>query len=154
MGYLLLFVFWIILCEKISLEIVIFGIIFSLLVSYINSKVFTFMHLSNFYKFNKVVLYVKFIFLLIKEIFIANIQVAMVVLNPKISISPCLVKFKTNLKDNLSKAILANSITLTPGTITVCIDEDEFTVHCLNEEYGKGLTNSSFEKLLIKIEEK
>jgi len=112
------------------------------------------MHLSNFFKFNKVALYIKFIFLLIKEIFIANIQVAKVVLNPKIHISPCLVKFKTNLKGNMCKTILANSITLTPGTITVSLDGDEFMVHCLNEEYAKGLANSKFEKLLIEIEEK
>ncbi len=154
MKFLLLLMFWIILCEKISLEIVVFGIIFSFLISYINSNVFTFMHLSNFFKFNKVTLYVKFIFLLIKEIFIANIQVAKIVLNPRISISPCLVKFKTTLKNNLSKTILANSITLTPGTITVSIDGDEFIIHCLNEEYGESLTNSTFEKLLIQIEEK
>lgn len=154
MGYLFLFAFWMVLCQKVSLEIVMFGILFSILVSNMNKKIFRSMHLSNFCKLNKVPLCVKFIFLLIKEIFIANIHVAIIVLSPQISISPCLVKFKTNLNSNLSKVILANSITLTPGTITVCIEEDEFIVHCLTEEYGKSLIDSNFEKLLTKIEEK
>lgn len=154
MQQLLLFIFWIILCEKISLEIVILGIIFSFLIAYMNNKVFCFMQLSNFYKLLNVTLYVKYIILLVKEIFIANIQVARVVLNPKMNISPCIVKIKTNLKGDLSKTILANSITLTPGTITASLDGEELTVHCLNEEYGKALSHSSFEKLLIKIEEK
>jgi len=68
-------------------------------------------------------------------------------------ISPNVVKFKTNLKKDLSKTILANSITLTPGTITIEVKGDEFTVHCLSEKNIEGIINSKFEKILLKIEE-
>ncbi len=57
----------------------------------------------------------------------------MVVLNPKLPISPKLVKFKTNLKRPIAKLALANSITLTPGTVTVDVEGDEFEVHALME---------------------
>lgn len=154
MRYLFLLVFWIILCEKISFEVLIIGMILSFVIHYINNRVFTFMQFCNFFKLQNCIIYIKFFILLIKEIFIANIHVAMVILSPNINTSPCLIKFKTNLKTDMSKAILANSITLTPGTITVDVNGDEFTVHCLNEDYGKSLSNSGFEKLLFELETK
>jgi len=61
--------------------------------------------------------------------------------------------FTTDLKSDFLRTILANSITLTPGTITVDMSDDEFTVHCLRGEYGQGLVDSKFEKILLRIEE-
>jgi len=48
--------------------------------------------------------------------------------------------------------LLANSITLTPGTITVSLDDDEYTIHCLDASLAEGLENSEFEKALMKLE--
>ena len=48
--------------------------------------------------------------------------------------------------------LLANSITLTPGTITVALEDNEYTVHCLDRRFGEGLADSSFVRLLHKIE--
>src|SRR3989338_3754699 len=68
------------------------------------------------------------------RIFLAAYHVAIVVLSPKLKIQPGFIKHKTLLKSDLEKVIFANSITLTPGTITVDIDGDYLVVHRLDEE--------------------
>lgn len=68
---------------------------------------------------------------LIWQIVIASLQVAAVVLNPKLPANPSFVRFRTRLPNIASRVILANSITLTPGTITVELEGDEFLVHSL-----------------------
>jgi multicomponent Na+:H+ antiporter subunit E len=68
---------------------------------------------------------------LLKEIVRANWAVLKVVLNPKLPADPELLRYRTHLESSLARTILANSITLTPGTITVDIDGDDFLVHAL-----------------------
>lgn len=63
------------------------------------------------------------------------------------------VTFKTKLKSDFTRMLLANSITLTPGTITVSLKGDEYTIHCLDESLSEGLENSDFEKALMKLDE-
>ena len=64
-----------------------------------------------------------------------------------------LVQFEPGLKKNVSKALLANSITLTPGTITATVKGDVFYVHALDRDFGKGIENCGFVKRLKKLEE-
>jgi multicomponent Na+:H+ antiporter subunit E len=63
------------------------------------------------------------------------------------------VYFDADLKSELAKVMLANSITLTPGTITVSVEDNHYCVHCLDRELGAGIENSVFVELLEKIEE-
>lgn len=144
----LFLLFWIILCEKFSIEVFIFGIVVSSSVYYLNRHFF----LEGSFKTGKLPLYALYLLLLLKEIIIANINVAGIVLSRRMNISPCIVRMKTQLKSSLHRAILANSITLTPGTLTVKLTGDELIVHCLMKEYIPDLIHSKFEKLLLKIE--
>ena len=64
-----------------------------------------------------------------------------------------LISFKTSLKTKMAKMLLANSITLTPGTITVSLRDDVYMVHCYDKSMAKGLNNTVFEKKLLKLEE-
>lgn len=68
---------------------------------------------------------------LLKEIFVANVEVAKVILHPKLPISPRMVLFHGSQQTDLGRAIFANSITLTPGTITTGCEGQEFQVHAL-----------------------
>ena len=68
--------------------------------------------------------------------------------------SMVLVKVHTDLKTETARVILANSITLTPGTITVSLTEQELLVHCLDKTLAEGMEDSSFVKLLKKLEER
>jgi len=85
-----------------------------------------------------IILYLPYLF---KEIVLANLQVAYVVLHPRMLdlIDPQLVRFKTSLKRPISKVTFAQSITLTPATITVSIDDDEFTVYALTRAAAESL---------------
>ncbi|KDR94576.1 multicomponent Na+:H+ antiporter subunit E [Peptoclostridium litorale DSM 5388] len=94
----------------------------------------------------------KYIFLLIREVIMANVAVAKIVLSPKMEISPEIVEFESRLKSEFLRVVLANSITLTPGTITIDMQDGMYTVHCLKEEFARGLFDSEFEKILLKIE--
>jgi multicomponent Na+:H+ antiporter subunit E len=68
----------------------------------------------------------------------SNLDVAFRVLHPRLPINPGIVKVKTRLKSPLGRLILANSITLTPGTITVDIHGDELFIHWLSIEDSEG----------------
>jgi multicomponent Na+:H+ antiporter subunit E len=78
---------------------------------------------------------------LLWQIIQANIQVLKLAFHPNIStaISPKWVTFKTTLKGDVPLFILAQSITLTPGTVTVKINKNQFTVHAINELAAKGV---------------
>ena len=68
---------------------------------------------------------------LMKEIFVANVAVAKIILDPALPISPRMVVFPGSQKTDLGRAIYANSITLTPGTITTGVQGQEFQIHAL-----------------------
>ena len=90
--------------------------------------------------------------MLLIEIIRANFAIIRLVLAPDIEVEPCIVKFNTSLKTEAARIALANSITLTPGTITVSLEGDELLVHALNREIAHGLEGSIFEKLLMRME--
>jgi len=93
--------------------------------------------------------------ILIWEIIKANIQVAYIVLHPRMMdmIDPQVVRFRTTLKKPISRVALAQSITLTPGTITVDIVQDEFIVYALTREAAEGCPGLMEERLAKALEE-
>lgn len=68
---------------------------------------------------------------------LANLDMARRILSPKIPLNPGIVKVKTKIKSKMGKLTLANSITLTPGTMSVEVDEDNIYVHWIDVQ-GKG----------------
>lgn len=78
---------------------------------------------------------------LIRQIVLANLQVAYITLHPRMleMIEPHLFRFDSTLKRPISKVALAQSITLTPGTITVNIHENQFAVYALTKEAAASL---------------
>ena len=93
-----------------------------------------------------------YIIVLLIEMVRANFAFIKLVLAPDIEVEPCIVKFRTGLKTEAARIALANSITLTPGTITVSLEDNELLVHALNREFAEGLEGSMFEKLLMRME--
>jgi multicomponent Na+:H+ antiporter subunit E len=85
------------------------------------------------------------------QIVLASLQVAYAVLHPRMPIDPALVRFKTKLPNIAAKVILGNSITLTPGTYTVRIREDEFLVHSLMEVSHSGIVDGTLPGQVAKL---
>ena len=149
----LFFLVWIIFNGRVTLEIVLFGIAISGLMFAFVCK---FMDYSmekerKFYK--KFPLFCKYAVLLVKEIIKANLAVCYLILTRREVTEPVLVKVHTNLKTETARVILANSITLTPGTITVSLTGQELLVHCLDKSLAEGMEDSEFVKLLEAMEE-
>ena len=76
---------------------------------------------------------------LLWQIVISSLHIAYVVLHPQMPIAPRMVRFQVKLPHALARLTLANSITLTPGTVTIDVQGDEFLVHVLTETSLQGL---------------
>ena len=90
---------------------------------------------------------------LAKEIFKANLDVAKVILAPNMKLSPRILRVPTSQSSELGTVIYANSITLTPGTVSVDIEGDEIIVHALTQELMDGLTEGDMDKRVNYLEE-
>ncbi len=150
--FVLYFLLWIVYNGKFTLEIGIFGLIIAGVLFAFSCKFMDYSvqkELSNYKKFFQLIGYV---FLLVWEILKANMGVIHMILTEEEEIAPVLVSFRTDLKTTTGKAFLANAITLTPGTITVLLEDNKFTVHCLDESMAEGLDDSPFAERLKKME--
>lgn len=150
--YVLFFLAWIIFNGNITLEILLFDVV-------ISTAIFAFMCKFMDYSIKKELnLYKKsgyilaYIILLICEIVKANIAIIPKILTVEEEMDPVIVTFRTSLKSDFTKMLLANSITLTPGTITVALEDDLYTIHCLDASLAEGLADSDFERALKKLE--
>lgn len=87
---------------------------------------------------------------LVYRIFLANLHVMVLVFHPKMMdrINPQIIEFDSRLKGDYARMLLANSITLTPGTITVEVTAlGRFAVHCIDDPSGKSLPGKMEEKI-------
>ncbi len=76
---------------------------------------------------------------LVKEIILACLDVTHRILDPRLPISPVMIRLPVSQKTDMGRTIYANSITLTPGTISVDLGDDFVEVHALSEEAAEGL---------------
>jgi multicomponent Na+:H+ antiporter subunit E len=81
-----------------------------------------------------------------KEIVKSAWDVSRIIVNPRLPISPTLVSFKPSQKTTVGLVIHANSITLTPGTITIDAGKDEFLVHALTRSGAEGTTSGDMDR--------
>jgi multicomponent Na+:H+ antiporter subunit E len=150
---LLIIGFWIVLAEKLNLEILTFGVLVILMMRWLYGNQKVSIEDKRIPFVGSVGKYGRYLWLLIKEIIAANLQVAKIVLTPRIAISPRMITYETKLQSEFHKTVFANSITLTPGTLTVSLVGDILTIHCLRGEYGEQIKDSKLEKILLEIEE-
>ncbi len=89
---------------------------------------------------------------LLWQIILCNVEIAYPVLSPKSLVDPQLVSFKPDLKTDLGIVTLANSITLTPGTVTVEANEEEFVIHAIWHKSAEGIISGEMQRKVKKIE--
>jgi multicomponent Na+:H+ antiporter subunit E len=99
----------------------------------------------------EVVRFIKYLPWLLYQILLSNIHVAYLALSPKMPIDPKIITFKTRLKKDISLAVFANSITLTPGTITADIADGEYHVHALSKKVAEDLLTGEMENKVAGI---
>ena len=94
----------------------------------------------------------RYLALLLKEVVKSNIALTRMVYGRR-EPKPRLVTFRTPLEGN-ARCVRADSITLTPGTITGSIEENKMTVHALDEAFAEGIEDTDFQKALLKMQRK
>ncbi|MBQ8548037.1 MAG: Na+/H+ antiporter subunit E [Lachnospiraceae bacterium] len=149
---IVLFALWLIFNGKVTLELVLFGIVLSVAVYLFCWKFLEYSPKRELLALRLLPQGIGYFFVLVWEVIKANYSAISLIVSPKYEVEPLLVTFKTELKTDLARTVLANSITLTPGTITVELTEDEFKVHCLDKEMAEGIEDSVFVRLLLKME--
>ncbi|OPX25618.1 MAG: hypothetical protein B1H06_07140 [Candidatus Cloacimonas sp. 4484_143] len=159
MRYLTLFIIMFLLWMLITLNLALSNIIVGLVAALITALVFGSQFKLNWKKFYNPLRYIWlliYIIVFVWECIKANFDVAYRVLSPKMPIKPGIVKVRTKLKTSFARVILANSITMTPGTITVDVIDDDLFIHWIyvsskdSKIYTKKIIGR-FEKLLKRI---
>lgn len=153
--FILSLIFWLLLVFKITVPYLIVGSVAALLCTLFFGRFF----IKNVYKLlqpQRYFWFIVYLFVFIWECIKANIDVAYRVLHPAMPIRPGIVKVKTTLKSELARTLLANSITMTPGTITVDIIGDYFYIHWIyvrseDPEVYTSLIMGAFEKYIKRI---
>lgn len=150
--YLLYFLLWVIFNGNFTVEIAVFGVI-------IAAALFAFTCKFMDYSVEKEKKLLKRAFhllhyscVLVIEIVKANFSVIHLILTEKEEAQPVLVTFKADLDTPMGRSALANAITLTPGTITVLLEDNTYTVHCLDESFAEGMDQSVFVDMIKKCE--
>lgn len=150
--FILLLAFWIILATQANWTTLIIGVLASGLVVFLNRDLLfktneaTRLNVTSVRK-GFIVFYV-----LLVNIFKSNLQVAKIVLSRKMPIDPGFETIRQPLKKELNQSLYANAITLTPGTLTVEMDDRHILVHGLIHHQVKDLEGSSMEKAFIGLE--
>lgn len=150
---LIMFAFWILLSGEFTLTLLISGVVSSLFVAYLshdlligkgkNIPQYT-MNVGRF------LIYLPW---LLWQIILANIDLVYRTLHPKMPIEPMIIRFKNNFKTEIGMATLANSITLTPGTVTIDVGKDEFIVHAIAKGPAEDLLSGNMEERVKRIGE-
>lgn len=152
--FVLMFI-WILINNSFKPDIIIIGVILSLGLAFVFGRK---LHVLDEFKFTPVAFYYSLVYLVVflSDLVISNLKIAKIVLTPSLPINPGIVKTRTTLKSKMGRMILTNSITLTPGTLTVDIIDDIIYVHvvdvcCEDIDKATDAIIKKFEKILVKI---
>ena len=146
--FIVLFGFWLLMSGYYTPLILSLGVISCLLCVYLTIKgKFLDNETLPIYFFPRLIQYTLW---LIKEILKSNIQTAKVIIMK--SEEPELISVKVTQKTNEGKVTYANSITLTPGTVTTQIKNDIFEVHALTIDFGDDVRSSDIDKMVTWVE--
>lgn len=150
--FVLFFLIWVSFNGQLTAEIAAFGVAIAGVMYLFLCKFLNYHPRYDLFLLKKSPLLIQYIVTLVIEIIKANLVVFRLIYTAEYELEPAIVHFKTDLHSTFARVLLANSITLTPGTITVSLQEDHYMVHCLDKELAEGISSSVFVRLLKKIE--
>lgn len=150
---LVLLSFWALLIPELTIQGMSAGVAISAWTLYISRDLLFSADEAPIYILSNVALYARFVFTLLIDIVRSNIKMAGIILNPKLPIEPRFVRVPLSIKSDLNRTLQANAITLTPGTLSVIIDDDgSVLVHALTADAAHGLDESRQIRLLERTE--
>lgn len=150
--FLLYFILWVVFNGNFTLEIAIFGVVIAAAVFAFTCKFMDYSIDKEKQLIKNTFSILRYIIVLVIEIVKANFAVIHLILSEEEEVEPLFVSFKSDLSGPGYRSALANAITLTPGTITVLLEDNVYTVHCLDETLAEGINKSVFVDMLTKME--
>ncbi len=150
--FILLLLIWFIFNGKITWELTVLGMILCACIYFFMCRFMDYSLKKDISLMRRSVSFLYYTGALIVEIIKSNLQVMHLTLTDREIVEPVIISYRTRLRSKLGRVILANSITLTPGTITISLEEDELVIHCLDKTIAEGIENSTFEQLLERME--
>lgn len=150
--FILLLLIWFIFNGKITWELTVLGVILCACIYFFMCRFMDYSVRKDISLMRKSISFLHYVGILIVEIVKSSMQVLHLVLTDRETAEPVIISYRTRLKTGLGRAILANSITLTPGTITISLEGDKLIIHCLDRTMAEGFENLVFEELLEKME--
>lgn len=151
--FILLFIAWLIFNGKLTLEIVLVGLAVTALVYAFTIKFLNWSVKKDLIVLKFVWFLLSYLVILIVEIVKATLATIGMTFSAKEEICPVVVEFKTDIKNVIFRVVLANSITMTPGTITESLEDGTFIVHALDESFAVDIDKSIFVERLLKADE-
>jgi len=145
----LLFGLWLILSANLQSANILIGAGISLSIALLYTKLFVHKKFETLHPYWLVV----YLFVLTKNLIISNLQIAKRVLSPDMKLAPAIVAVKTELTSDWKKLLLANSVTLTPGTLTLDIQDDTLYIHVIEfrENSQKEEITEEFERVIARL---
>lgn len=147
--------FWLILSGYFDLFHISLGVISVITVLWFNAKLRNYVfydedeqHSSKNFRILRLFYFILF---LIWEIISSSLKVAYLIIHPKLPIKVGVIKFRTSLPNMVAKVLLANSITLTPGTVALQVEDDEIIIHALTFEKDESHIDHSLTVEVAKL---
>lgn len=148
--FFVFFLLWVLFNGKLTWEIAAFGAVLSAALYAFSCAFLDYSPKKDLHTLRLIPRMLRYLAVLLGEIVKSNAALIRIVLVRHIEVRPQLVTFRTPLTGT-AKSILADSITLTPGTISVLSEEDRLTVHCLDKSFMDGITDTPFQRELLKM---
>ncbi len=148
---IIFFLLWIILNGRITPEILLLGIPVTALITTFLYKVMGWPLSRERALLRNLPLVLRYILTLAAEIAGSSMAVMALTFSRSRKPEPVITEFHSGLQSDFLNVILANSITLTPGTYTIFQEKDHFVVHCLRKEYADGMGDLAFIRLLGRV---
>jgi multicomponent Na+:H+ antiporter subunit E len=150
--FLLYLLVWLVFSMRLSIEIISAGVVISAAVYWFACTHMRHKIVTDYKLASRLFSGFCYAFLLLFETAKANIAVFRIVFSPVIKIKPRIIYFRTALRTNAARVAFTNSITLTPGTVTVALEDGVFCVHCLDGKFAERIEDSALTRQLRKIE--
>ncbi|MED5274833.1 MAG: Na+/H+ antiporter subunit E [Pseudomonadota bacterium] len=149
--FFVVFIFWLILSGIPTIGMIALGVLSSLLIIFLINKMDIIDHETSLLNFKPIRLLIYF-FWLIKEMVLSNILVCYYIISPKAKINPSVIKVKASQKSAVGKVLYANSITFTPGTVTIDINGDNLIIHVLAEPFKNSMLKNTMDSMVKSTE--
>ena len=147
-----IFAFWLLLCGRLGPDVLLTGLVLTALTTLFAYRFLGFTYKSELRLLRIAPLFVVYLVVLLRDVLLSNLAVARLVLKRDLPAAPTLYTFQTDFSGNWARAVLAISITLTPGTVTVTVTGDVFRVHGILPGAGADILGGRCMRLLRRMD--